>query len=94
MRACLHAVDRYRTCGAYRSHIRRGHPQTVYPIQLASLHSSAADEPYGGNDGGLIGVHYNPVATGDVSHGCVRLSKEAITAVNRLPLGTLINIVP
>ena len=24
--------------------------QTVYPIQLASLHSSVADEPYGGND--------------------------------------------
>ena len=68
--------------------------QTVYPIQLASLHSSAADEPYGGNDGGLIGVHYNPVATGDVSHGCVRLAKDAITAVNKLPLGTLINIVP
>lgn len=67
--------------------------QTVYPIQLASLHSSVADEPYGGNDGGLIGVHYNPVATGDVSHGCVRLAKDAITAVNKLPLGTLITIV-
>ncbi len=30
-----------------------------HPIQLTSLHSSAADEPYGGHDGGLIGLHWN-----------------------------------
>jgi lipoprotein-anchoring transpeptidase ErfK/SrfK len=61
---------------------------------LTSLHSSAADEPYLGHDGGLIGVHYNATATGNVSHGCVRLNVAAINAVNALPLGTLITFVP
>jgi len=68
--------------------------ETVYPIQLTSLHSSAADEPYGGSDGGLIGIHFQEENTGQVSHGCIRLSAEAITAVNALPLGTLISITP
>ncbi|TIH28781.1 L,D-transpeptidase [Subtercola vilae] len=67
--------------------------QTEYPIQLTSLHSAAADEPYGGSDGGLIGVHYEEENTGQVSHGCVRLPVDAITAVNSLPLGTLITII-
>jgi lipoprotein-anchoring transpeptidase ErfK/SrfK len=66
--------------------------QRIYPIQLSSLHSAAADEPYGGNDGGLIGVHYYFANNGAVSHGCIRLPKEAITAVNELPVGTLISI--
>jgi lipoprotein-anchoring transpeptidase ErfK/SrfK len=66
--------------------------QTVYPIDLSSLHSAAADEPYGGNDGGLIGVHYYLDHSGAVSHGCVRLPPAAITAVNQLPLGTPITI--
>jgi lipoprotein-anchoring transpeptidase ErfK/SrfK len=66
--------------------------ETVYPIQLTSLHSSSADEPYGGDDGGLIGVHFNAVNSGAVSHGCVRLSEAAIEAVNALPLGTPITI--
>jgi len=68
--------------------------ETVYPIQLTSLHSSAADEPYGGSDGGLIGIHFQEENTGQVSHGCIRLSAEAIAAVNALPLGTLISITP
>jgi lipoprotein-anchoring transpeptidase ErfK/SrfK len=67
--------------------------QSIYPIQLTSLHSSAADEPYGGSDGGLIGVHYEEENTGQVSHGCVRLPVDAVTAVNALPLGTLITII-
>ena len=66
--------------------------QRIYPIQLTSLHSAAADEPYGGNDGGLIGVHYFFDSNGAVSHGCIRLPKNAITAVNQLPLGTLVSI--
>lgn len=66
--------------------------QRTYPIQLTSLHSAAADEPYGGNDGGLIGVHYFFESNGAVSHGCIRLPKNAITAVNQLPLGTLVSI--
>lgn len=67
--------------------------QTVHPIQLTTLHSAAADEPYGGKDGGLIGVHYQAVARGAVSHGCVRLDGSAVDAVNKLPLGTLVQIV-
>ena len=68
--------------------------QTVHPVQLTSLHSADADEPYGGSDGGLIGLHYSNVARGSVSHGCVRLDADAITAVNALPLGTPITIDP
>lgn len=67
--------------------------QTVHPIQLTTLHSAAADEPYGGEDGGLIGVHYQSVARGAVSHGCVRLDGDAVDAVNALPLGTVVQIV-
>lgn len=66
--------------------------QSVHRIQLTSLHSAAADEPYGGSDGGLIGVHYQEVASGAVSHGCIRLGAAAIEAVDRLPLGTPISI--
>jgi lipoprotein-anchoring transpeptidase ErfK/SrfK len=66
--------------------------EALYPIQLTSLHSSAADNPYGGTDGGLIGIHYNIVASGAVSHGCIRLSVAAISAVNALPLGTVVVI--
>ena len=68
--------------------------QAVHPIQLTSLHASAADDPYLGHDGGLIGLHYNASSTGSVSHGCVRLGIPAIDAVNALPLGTLITLVP
>lgn len=68
--------------------------QSIYPIQLTSLHSSAQDEPFQGEDGGLIGMHYFPSHSGSISHGCIRLSAEAITAVNRLPLGTSVTIVP
>lgn len=67
--------------------------QSVHRIQLTSLHSTAADEPYGGSDGGLIGVHYQDVASGAVSHGCIRLGSTAIDAVDHLPLGTPISIV-
>ncbi|KTS07639.1 hypothetical protein RSA3_16430 [Microbacterium testaceum] len=64
-----------------------------HPIQLTSLHSTAADEPYGGADGGLIGIHYQETATGAVSHGCIRLSADALAAINALPLGTLVSVV-
>ncbi len=69
-----------------------GQGQSKYPIGLTSLHSAAADEPYGGHDGGLIGVHFNTTATGAESHGCIRLAPAGITAVNTLPLGTPITI--
>lgn len=63
-----------------------------HPIQLTSLHSSAADEPYGGHDGGLIGMHWNATTSGAVSHGCVRLDAAAVAAVDALPLGTLVTV--
>jgi len=66
--------------------------QTEHRIQLTSLHSTASDEPFGGTDGGLIGIHYNRTNTGAVSHGCLRLDAEAISAVDALPLGTPITI--
>lgn len=66
--------------------------QSVHPIELTSLHSAAKDEPFGGSDGGLIGVHFNTTSTGAVSHGCIRLDAAAIAAVNALPLGTPITI--
>ena len=66
--------------------------QAEHPVQLTSLHSTAADEPFGGNDGGLIGIHFQASASGAVSHGCIRVPLEAIAAVNALPLGTLITI--
>jgi hypothetical protein len=66
--------------------------QGVHPIQLTSLHSAASDEPFGGSDGGLIGVHFNTTSAGAVSHGCIRLDAAAIAAVNALPLGTPITI--
>lgn len=67
--------------------------QTEHRIQLTSLHATAADEPYDGSDGGLIGIHYQSTAAGAVSHGCVRLSADAIAAVDALPLGTAVEIV-
>ncbi|BDZ49592.1 hypothetical protein GCM10025867_18330 [Frondihabitans sucicola] len=66
--------------------------QTVYPIGLTSLHSTAADEPYTGHDGGLIGIHYEAVHSGNISHGCVRLDGPSITALDQLPLGTSVLI--
>ena len=63
-----------------------------HPIQLTSLHSGAADEPYGGHDGGLIGLHWNAAAAGAVSHGCVRLSADGVAAIDALPLGTLVTV--
>ncbi|MEN2736808.1 L,D-transpeptidase family protein [Microbacterium sp. X-17] len=66
--------------------------QAVHRIQLTSLHATAADEPYGGADGGLIGIHYQDVASGAVSHGCIRMGGEGIAAVDRLPLGTPITV--
>lgn len=68
--------------------------EAVHPIQLTSLHSAAADEPFGGHDGGLIGIHYFPANGGAISHGCVRLTTAAIIAVNALPLGTLVTLAP
>lgn len=68
--------------------------QSEHRIQLTSLHATGADEPYGGSDGGLIGMHFSDLAAGAVSHGCIRLGVDALTAVDALPLGTPVTIVP
>lgn len=68
--------------------------QEVHPIQLTSLHATGEDEPFGGSDGGLIGIHFQPQASGAVSHGCIRLAAEAIDAVDAVPLGTTVTILP
>jgi lipoprotein-anchoring transpeptidase ErfK/SrfK len=68
--------------------------EASHPIQLTSLHASAADNPYVGKDGGLIGLHYNVDSKGAVSHGCVRLAVPAINAVTALPLGTIVEFLP
>ena len=39
--------------------------QGEHRIQLTSLHATAADEPYGGSDGGLIGIHFQSIAAVD-----------------------------
>lgn len=67
--------------------------QSVHRIQLTSLHATGADEPFGGSDGGLIGIHFQDTARGAVSHGCIRLDEKAIAMIDALPLGTLVTIV-
>lgn len=66
--------------------------EVLYPIQLTSLHATTKDEPYRGDDGGLIGIHFNRNNAGAISYGCVRLPQEAIEAVDDLPLGTPVTI--
>ncbi|WDH78243.1 L,D-transpeptidase [Microbacterium esteraromaticum] len=62
------------------------------PIQLTSLHSAVADEPYRGDDGGLIAIHWSENTVGASSHGCVRVDTQALTALSGLPTGTPITI--
>lgn len=68
--------------------------QSEYPIQLTSLHATTSDEPYRGGKGGLIALHFAEKSSGAVSHGCLRLDASAIRAVDSLPLGTAITILP
>jgi len=66
--------------------------QAEHPVQLTSLHSESADEPFAGSDGGLIGIHFQATSSGARSHGCIRVPAEVLSAVDALPLGTLITI--
>ncbi|GAA0438646.1 L,D-transpeptidase [Leifsonia naganoensis] len=67
--------------------------QAEHRIQLTSLHATGADEPYGGSDGGLIGIHYEDDRQGAISHGCIRVGADAVAAIDALPLGTPVRIV-
>lgn len=65
----------------------------TYPIQLTSLHGQTKDEAYTGSIGSLIALHYwSGPRAGGVSHGCVRMASDAVTAVNALPLGTPVTV--
>lgn len=66
--------------------------QSVHRIQLSSLHATGNDEPYHGHDGGLIGIHYAQNPSGATTHGCIRVTADTITAIDKLPLGTPITI--
>ena len=66
--------------------------QSALPINLLSLHSVAADEPYAPGGNGVVSIHFERAATGAVSHGCIRLSRDGIDAVNGLPVGTPVEI--
>lgn len=68
--------------------------QSAHRIQLTSLHATRQDEPYGGDDGGLIGIHVGPIGGGAVSHGCIRVGPDALAAIDVLPLGTAIRLTP
>ena len=66
--------------------------QSALPINLLALHSTAADDPYVTGSNGVVGIHFERTATGAVSHGCIRLSRAGIDAVNSLPVGTPVEI--
>jgi len=60
------------------------------PIQMTSLHSQTQDAPVSGGIGGVIAMHYFDARAGAVSHGCLRLSAEAVAALNAIPLGSIV----
>ncbi|MHC5796138.1 L,D-transpeptidase [Lacisediminihabitans sp. FW035] len=60
-------------------------------ISLTSLHSTAADAPFG--VGGLVAVHRYPRSVGPVSHGCFRVSDSTAAAfIARVPVGALVTV--
>ncbi|KQQ65366.1 hypothetical protein ASF63_15635 [Microbacterium sp. Leaf320] len=67
--------------------------QTTHRIQLTSLHATAADEPFRGSDGGLIGIHFGAITGGTISHGCIRGDNDTLTTIDSLPVGTLVHLV-
>lgn len=73
---------------------RYGDPGQVegHDIYLTGAHSSVADHPFG-PDQGLVGIHWNAVHSGAVSHACIRLDAAGDTAMSRLPLGTPVLVV-
>jgi hypothetical protein len=63
-----------------------------HQIYLTSAHSSVADHPFG-PDQGLVGLHWNAVNTGAVSHACIRLNAAGDNAMSKLEDGTLVLVV-
>jgi len=63
-----------------------------HAIYLTGAHSSAADHPFG-PDQGLVGIHWDAVHAGAVSHACIRLDAAGDDAMSRLPIGTPVLVV-
>jgi lipoprotein-anchoring transpeptidase ErfK/SrfK len=64
-------------------------------INLLDVHSTTEDTPLEGGSNGTIALHGFPTSTGQaISHGCVRLDAAGAAAVGKLPLGTIVTIVP
>ena len=62
-------------------------------ISLTSLHSTAADAPFG--QGGLIAIHRYPRSVGRVSHGCYRVSDVTAAAfIAKVPVGSIVTVTP
>ena len=62
-------------------------------ISLTSLHSTAADSPFG--PGGLIAIHRYPRSVGAVSHGCFRISDStAANVIAKVQVGSLVTVTP
>ena len=62
-------------------------------ISLTSLHSTAADIPFG--PGGLIAIHRYPRSVGAVSHGCFRISEStAANVIAKVQVGSLVTVTP
>ena len=63
-----------------------------HPIYLTGAHSSVADHPFG-PDQGLVGIHWDAVHAGAVSHACIRLDAAGDRAMSGLPVGTPVLVV-
>ena len=62
-------------------------------ISLTSLHSTAADAPFG--KGGLVAIHRYPRSVGQVSHGCFRVSDATAQAfIAKVPIGSIVTVTP
>ena len=63
-----------------------------HQIYLTGAHSSVADHPFG-PDQGLVGIHWDAVHTGSVSHACIRLDAAGDNAMSKLAVGTPVLVV-
>lgn len=63
-----------------------------HQIYLTGAHSSVADHPFG-PDQGLVGIHWDAVHAGAVSHACIRLDAAGDGAMSKLAVGTPVLVV-
>ncbi|MER7795770.1 L,D-transpeptidase [Microbacterium sp. NPDC096154] len=60
----------------------RGHPLVYLSVQSPTLPG------FGGQPVAVTAFHYHDARSGPISNGCIRVSAEAIQALQQLPLGT------